>query len=95
MKYDDILLTQGSDIKDLKGKKIHTVTQDQGGADFFISTDNSKVAWYSYGTLNISDKTTLTELFNPYLTKVDGKIYLAYMYYSPKKNSILSCKIPF
>ena len=95
MKYDDILMTQGSDIKDLKGNKIHTVTQDQGGADFFISTDNSKVAWYSYGTLNISDKTELTELFNPYLTKVDGKIYLAYMYYSPKKNSLLRCKIPF
>lgn len=95
MKYDDILLTQGSDIKDLKGKKIHTVTQDQGGSEFFINTDNSKIAWYKHGTLNISDKTKLTELFNPYLTKVDGKIYLAYMYYSPKKNSILRCKIPF
>jgi len=95
MKYDEILLTLGSDINDLKGNKIHTVTQDQEGADFFISTYNSKFAWYSYGTLNISDKTRLSELFNPYLTKVNGKIYLAYMYYSPKKNSILQCKIPF
>lgn len=95
MKYDEILLTEGSDIKDLKGKKIHTVTADQGGADFFISTDNSKVAWHSYGTLNFSDKTTLNELFNPHLTKADGKIFLAYMYYSPKKNAILKCRIPF
>jgi hypothetical protein len=95
MKFDEILLTQGSDIKDLKGNKIHTVTTDQGGAEFFISTDNSKVAWYTYGTLNISDKTKLTELFSPQLTRIDGKIYLAYMYYSPKKNAILKCKIPF
>ncbi|MBK9388686.1 MAG: hypothetical protein IPN68_00330 [Bacteroidetes bacterium] len=95
MKYDEILLTQGSEIKDLKGNKIYTVTTEQGGADFFISTDNSKVAWYTYGTLNISDKTKLTELFNPQLIKNDGKIYLAYMYYSPKKNAILKCKIPF
>ena len=95
MKYDEILITQGSDIKDLKGNKIHTVTADQGGADFFISTDNSKVAWHSYGTLNFSDKTTLAELFNPHLTRVDGKIFLAYMYYSPKKNAILKCRIPF
>ena len=95
MKYDEILITQGSDIKDLKGNKIHTVTADQGGADFFISSDNSKVAWYTYGTLNFSDKTSLNELFNPHLTKVDGKIFLAYMYYSPKKNAILRCRIPF
>jgi hypothetical protein len=95
MKYDDILITQGSDIKDLKGNKIHTVTADQGGADFFISADNSKVAWHSYGTLNISDNSKLSELFNPHLTKVDGKIYLAYMYYSPKKNAILKCRILF
>ncbi len=95
MKYDEILFTQGSDIKDLKGNKIHTVTADQGGADFFISSDNSKVAWYTYGTLNFSDKTSLNELFNPHLTKVEGKIFLAYMYYSPKKNAILKCRIPF
>ncbi|HUX96211.1 MAG TPA: hypothetical protein VMV47_10810 [Bacteroidales bacterium] len=95
MKYDEILLTIGSDIKDLKGNNIHTVTPDQGGADFFISSDNSKYAWHQYGTLNISDKTTLSELFNPHLVKVEGKIYLAYMYYSPKKNSILQCKLPF
>lgn len=95
MKYDDILMTIGSDVKDLKGKTILTVTPEQGGADFFISTDNSKYAWHTYGTLSISDKTTLSELFNPHLMKVEGKIYLAYMYYSPKKNSILQCKIPF
>ena len=95
MKYDDILMTSGSKIMDMKGNLIHTVTADQGGADFFISTDNSKYAWHHYGTLNISDKTTLSELFNPHLIKADGKIYLAYMYYSPKRNSILQCRILF
>jgi hypothetical protein len=29
------------------------------------------------------------------LVKIDGKVFLAYMYYSPKKNSIMQCKIPF
>jgi hypothetical protein len=95
MKYDDILMTLGSDIKDLKGNKILTVTSDQAGADFFINADNSRYAWYEYGTLNFSDKTTLAELFNPQLVKAEGKIFLSYMYYSPKKNSILQCKIPF
>ncbi|HAM11460.1 MAG: hypothetical protein A2X05_13040 [Bacteroidetes bacterium GWE2_41_25] len=95
MKYDDILVTSMDKIQDLNGKTIHTVTSEQAGADFFISSDNTRTAWYSYGTLSLSDKTTLPELFNPLLMKVDGKIYLAYMYYSPKKNSIMKCKIPF
>ena len=95
MKYDDLLVTVGDKIQDLRGNTIHTVTNDQAGADFFISSDNSRYAWHDYGTLNISDKTTIPELFNPFLMKADGKIYLAYMYYSPKKNSILQCKIPF
>jgi len=95
MKYDEILLTRGPDITDLKGKKIFTISPDQGSEDFFISSDNSKYAWYTYGTLTFNDKTTLNELFKPHLTKVDGKVYLAYMYYSPKKNAILRCRIPF
>jgi len=95
IKYDEILRTQGIDIKDLKGNKIHTFTGDQGNGDFFISSDNSKYAWHSYGTLNISDKTTLSELFKPHLVKADNKIYLAYLYYSQKKNAILKCRIPF
>lgn len=95
MKYDDIFMIYGLDIRDLKGNTIHTFNIEQLGGDFFISSDNSKYAWHQYGTLNISDKTKLSELFNPHLIKAEGKIYLAYMYYSPKKNAIMQCKIPF
>jgi hypothetical protein len=95
MKYDDILVTNQNKVQDLKGNTLITIATEQQGADIFVSSDNSRYAWYSYGTLNFSDKTTIPELFNPYLIKSDGKIYLAYMYYSPKKNSIMQCKIPF
>lgn len=95
MKYDDILVTLSDKIQDLRGNTIHTFTHDQAGADFFISSDNTRYAWHDYGALNISDKTSIPDLFNPLLMKADGKIYLAWMYYSPKKNSIMQCKIPF
>jgi len=95
MKYDDILVTNLDKVQDLKGNTLITVAKEQQGADIFVSSDNSRYAWYSYGVLNFSDKTTIPELFNPYLVKSEGKIFLAYMYYSPKKNSIMQCKIPF
>lgn len=96
MKYDDILVNKYDKITDLQEKTIIPVTAGfEGADDIFISSDNSRYAYYNSGTLNFNDKTTLSELFNPYLVKADGKIYLAYMYYSPKKNSIMQCKIPF
>lgn len=96
IKYDDIVLTSGNKVLDLMGKTIFTFPA--GNYDFkntFISSDNSKYATYTYGTLTISDGKKLSELFNPFLLKQDGKIFLAYMYYSPKKNAIMQCKIPF
>jgi hypothetical protein len=96
MKYDDILVTSGNKVMDLQGKTIYTFPN--GYYDFsntFLSTDNSKYANYTYGTLTISDGKKLSELFNPILIKSDGKIFLAYMYYSPKRNAIMQCRIPF
>jgi hypothetical protein len=96
MKYDDILLVAYNKIIDLQGKTVLTLKPEVvGGGELFINTDNTKYAVFDYGKLTFSDKTALPDLFNPYLTKVDGKIYLAYMYYSPKKNSIMQCKILF
>jgi hypothetical protein len=96
IKYDDILVLNYNSINDLTGKKLFTLKDDQLGAeDIFVNSSLTKYAVYNYGTLTISDKTNLSELFNPYLKMVDGKFYIAYMYYSPKKNSIMQCKIPF
>lgn len=96
IKYDDILFLAYDKINDLQGKTLMTIKPEIiGGGQLFINSDNSKYAVFDYGKLSFSDKTSLTELFNPYLVKVSGKIYLSYMYYSPKKNSILQCKVPF
>jgi hypothetical protein len=95
-KLDDILIYRYDIISDLKGNKV--IDTPQGGADpenLFISADNSKYASYNFGTLTFSDKTKLSDLFNVHWIKADGKVYLAYMYYSPKRNSIVQCKIPF
>ena len=96
IKFDDILITSVDKIIDLQMKTVLTLKQDAIGAkDLFVNTTNTKYAFYDYGTLTFSDNTTLPELFNPRLVKADGKVYLAYMYYSPKKNSIMQCKILF
>ena len=96
IKYDDILITTYDKVIDLQGKTLLTIKPEVvAGGELYINTTNTKYAVYNYGTLTFSDKTTLSELFHPYLTKVDGKVYLAYMYYSPKKNSLMQCKIPF
>ncbi len=94
-KYDEILVDAYAQINDMKGNKVLTIPNEMIGSDIFISSDNSKWASYQYGSLIFSDKRNIPELFNPNLTRVDGKIYLSYMYYSPKKNSIIECRIPF
>jgi hypothetical protein len=95
IKYDDIMLVAQNKILDLQGKTIFTFPVGQIPPDFFLSSDNSMSATYSYGALTITDGRKLTELFNPQLLKAEGKIFLAYMYYSPKRNAIMQCKIPF
>jgi hypothetical protein len=96
VKYDDIVMVYYNKITDLTGKLIMNVKPGGCSIDgMFISSDNTRSACYNYGTLTFSDGKTLAELFNPHLVKSDGKVYLAYMYYSPKRNAIMQCKIPF
>ena len=96
IKYDDILFSTYDKVIDLSNKVLLTLKSDASGAkDLFVNTGNTKYAFYNYGTLTFSDGTVMSELFNPHLVKVNGQVYIAYMYYSPKKNAIMQCKIPF
>jgi hypothetical protein len=97
IKYDDILLFTEGKVVTLQGKTLFTLPQGQmyGCGEFFISTDNASYAYWDYADLTFSDNKSLQNLFNPHLLKIGGTIYLAYMYYSPKRNAIMQCKIPF
>jgi hypothetical protein len=96
IKYDDILMVTPDKIIDLQGKSILTLDNAEGSfQNLFVNSSNSQYARYNYGTLTFSDKKILSELFNPYLTRSGDKVFLAYMYYSPSKNSVMQCKIPF
>jgi hypothetical protein len=96
IKFDEILLVSYDKIVDLKGNTVMSIKPEAFGSEkLYVNSTNTKYAYYNSGTLFFSDNTTMAELFNPYLVKVDGKVFLAYMYYSPKKNSIMQCKIPF
>ncbi len=96
IKYDDILVLTPDKIIDLQGKSVLTIDNAEGSfQNLFVNSSNSRYARYNYGTLSFSDKKVLSELFNPFLTKTGDKVYLAYMYYSPSKNSVMQCKIPF
>jgi len=96
IKYDDILIFSYDKIIDLQMKVIFSLKPEAiGSKDLFVNANNTKLAYYNSGTLTFSDNTTMTELFNPFLTKTDGKIYLNYMYYSPKHNAIMQHKILF
>jgi len=95
-KYDEIVMILPDKAINLQGKTLITLGSiDYETESLFISSDNKKYATFDYGTLTFSDKTTLAEVFNPYLTKKDGKVYLTYMYYSPGKNAIMQCYLPF
>jgi hypothetical protein len=98
MKYDDILFVKyDGSVLDLKGNAVITMKREYAYMQtVFINSANNKYAYEVYGELNFSDGSPkLNELFNPRLIKEEGKVYIAYMYYSPKKNSLMQCKIPF
>lgn len=96
IKYNEIVIFTYNKILDLKGTSLATLKSDQYGADkIYLSSDNKRLAVYGSGTLVFSDNTNLTELFSPMLGKADGNAYLSYLYYSPTKNAIMQCKIPF
>jgi len=96
VKYDDIVIIDNGKVIDLQGKTLMTLKPELTYAEnLFINSANTKYATYQYGTLTFSDNKTLSELFNLRLVKADSKVYLAYMYFSPKNNAIMQCKIPF
>jgi hypothetical protein len=95
-KFDEILAVNFQNIRNLQGKTIMKMTQEMFGSDrYFINSSNSKNAYFNYGTLTFSDGKTLTDCFNPHLAKTGGQVYLVYMYYSPKRNAIVQCNIPW
>ena len=96
IKYDDILFTTFDKIISLDGKTLISLSNDAIGTnELFVNEANTKYAYYKYGSLKFSDNTSMSDLFNPHLIKENGQVFLAYMYYSPKKNSIMQCKIAF
>ena len=96
VKYDEILVVSQTKVISLPGKTLFTFSNyEDSNIPIFISSDNSKYARYNFGSIVLSDNTTLPDLFNPHLIKTDGNVYLTYMYYSPMKNAIMQCKIPF
>jgi hypothetical protein len=96
MKYDEILLSSYNTVIDLQGKTIINLKPEHTGVtNILVNTANTKYAVYNYGEISFSDGTGLKDLFNPHLIKVNGQTYLAYIYYSPKRNAIMQCKIPF
>jgi hypothetical protein len=95
-KYDDIVILAYYSINDLAGKSLINLKPEHRAFEgLFLNTSNTKYAIFTYGTLTFSDGTSIGDLFNPHLVKTGSQVYLAYMYYSPKKNAIMQCKIPW
>lgn len=97
IKYNDICLVQYNKITDLNGKTILDIKDNiqVSGDNFWISSNNSRYAWFEYGTLNLSDGKKFEKVFSPGIM-MEGKVeYLRYMYYSPGEDAIKMCKIPF
>jgi hypothetical protein len=95
-KLDDILVVSQDKIMDLQGNTSLKLTQNSYSVRYiFVNSSNTLYATYYSGTLTFSDNKTLAEVFNPYLIKTDGKVYLTYMYYSPGKDAVMQCAIPF
>jgi len=95
-KYNEILYTAYDKVLDLQNNILINLKQDATMAEnLYINTANTKYAWYKYGTLTFSDGSAMSDLFNPQLSKNEGTVNLTYMYYSPKSNAIMQCKIPF
>ncbi len=96
IKYDDVLSVSMYNINDLKGNTLVTLKENEVSAEkIFINSDNTKYAFYKFGTLSFSDKTQLSELFSPHFLNQNGSINIAYLYYSPGKNAIMRHSVPF
>ena len=91
IKYDEIVCLGPGKIMDLSGKTIFTYDPQKVNPydGIWLSSDNSRYVNYSYGLLKFSDGKECKDVFSPWLIKEDGKVYLNYLYYSPKKNAIM------
>lgn len=95
-KFDDIFIITPDKILDLKGSTLMSLKENGYMIEnLFVNTANNRYASYTSGTLSFSDNTKMSDLFNPYLVSSDGKVSLTYMYYSPGKDAIMQCAIPF
>jgi hypothetical protein len=96
IKYDDIVILAYDKAYNLKGELLITIQPKHTGADkLFISSANNSYAAFDYGSLLFSDGRSMSDLFNPHLVKSGSQVFLAYMYFSPKRNALMQCKIPF
>jgi len=95
-KFDDIIIITPDKILDLKGNRLMSLKENGYQIErLFVNSASNKYASYKSGTLTFSDNTLMSDLFNPYLVSSDGRISLTYMYYSPGKDAIMQCAIPF
>ncbi len=95
-KFDEVVLFGNNKVTSLQGKDLITLKpENYGASNIFINSGNSRYALYNYGSLTFSDGKNLTDLMNPLLIKSGNQVYITYMYYSPKRNAIVQCKIPF
>jgi hypothetical protein len=96
VKYDEIMMVSVNKIFNLQGQQVLTLKNEHIGASkIFVKSNNTEYAIYNYGSVIFSNGKSLTDLFNPHFIKTGGQIYLAYNYYSPKRNALMQCKIPF
>ena len=96
VKFDEIVVVSSQKVIDLQGKTLLTFNDYADlSTPLFLSSSNTKYAKYSFGSLVFNDNTTLPDLFNPNMISLNGKTFLTYMYYSPSRNAIVQCQIPF
>jgi hypothetical protein len=97
MKYDDICFVEYNKITGLKGNTLLEMDEDFyiGGENFWINKDNSRYAWFDYGTLYFSDGKKCDHVFSPSLVMEGNTEYIRYMFYSPDEDAVKMCRILF
>jgi hypothetical protein len=91
IKFDEIVCLGAGQILDLSGKTIFNYDPQKVNPydGLLLSSDNARYVTYSYGVVKFSDGKECNDVFSPWLSKEDGKVYLNYLYYSPKHNAIM------
>lgn len=97
IKYDDICIVEYNKITGLKGNTILEMETDFyiDGENFWVNKDNSRYAWFDYGTLYFSDGKKCDQVFSPSLVMDGNTEYIRYMFYSPDEDAVKMCRIPF